>query len=74
MNNVKEVRLYKNAVVFNENHNESYIMKRYAEIEFFNGKIIRLSIDGKADITSCDYLKITDKGKLVKTIFRNELA
>lgn len=73
-NKVKEIRLYKNAVVFNSNHNASYKMKKYAEIEFFNGKIIQLSIDSKADITECDYLKITDKGKLFKTLFRNELA
>lgn len=74
MNNTKEIRLYKNAVVFNKNHNASYVIKKYVEIEFFNGNIIKLSVEGKADITSCDYLEITDKGKLIKTIFRNELA
>lgn len=73
-NKVKEIRLYKNAVVFNSNHNMSYKMKKYAEIEFFNGKIIQLSIDSKADITECDYLEIKNKGKLFKTLFRNELA
>ena len=30
---VKEVRLYKNAVVFNSNHNASYKVKKYTEIE-----------------------------------------
>lgn len=74
MNRVKEVRLYKNAKMKNENHNKEYKVKQYAEIEFFNGDIIKLDIQAKADITSCDYLKITNKGKLVKTIFRNELA
>ena len=74
MNNVKEIRIYKNAVVFNENHNDSYIIKKYAEVEFFNGEIRKLSIEGKADITNCDYLKITDKGKLTKIVFQNELA
>lgn len=71
---VKEVRLYKNAVVFNNNHNASYKVKKYTEIEFFNGKLIKLDIESKTDITECDYLKITNKGKLVKTLFRNELA
>lgn len=71
---VKEVRLYKNAVVFNSNHNASYKVKKYTEIEFFNGKLIQLDIESKTDITECDYLKITNKGKLVKTLFRNELA
>lgn len=73
-NKVKEIRLYKNAVVFNNHHNMSYKMKKYTEIEFFNGKLIQLDIESKTDITECDYLKITDKGKLVKTLFRNELA
>ena len=70
----KEIRLYKNAVVFNKNHNASYVMKKYVEIEFFNGDIIKLSIEGKADITDSDYLEIKEKGKLVKTLFRNEIV
>ena len=49
-------------------------MKKYTEIEFFNGKLIQLDIESKTDITDSDYLKITNKGKLVKTLFRNELA
>ena len=65
-NKVKEIRLYKNAVVFNSNHNMSYNMKKYTEIEF--------DIESKTDITDSDYLKITNKGKLVKTLFKNELA
>lgn len=73
-NKVKEIRLYKNAVVFNSNHNMSYKMKKYTEIEFFNGNIIQLDIESKTDITNSDYLKITNKGKLVKTLFKNELA
>ena len=73
-NKVKEIRLYKNAVIFNNNHNMSYNMKKYTEIEFFNGNIIQLDIESKTDITNSDYLKITNKGKLVKTLFKNELA
>ena len=73
-NKVKEIRLYKNEVVFNSNHNMSYNMKKYTEIEFFNGKLIQLDIESKTDITDSDYLKITNKGKLVKTLFRNDLA
>lgn len=73
-NKVKEIRLYKNAVVFNSNHNMSYNVKKYTEIEFFNGKLIQLDIESKTDITDSDYLKITNKGKLVKTLFKNELA
>lgn len=72
--NVKEIRLYKNAVILNKNHNAEYIAKKYAEVEFFNGKIIKLLIEGKADITNCDYLEVKEKGKLVKIIFQNELA
>lgn len=73
-NKVKELRLYKNAVMINDNHGKQYKIKQYAEMEFFNGDIIRLDIQAKADITDCDYIKIINKGKLVKTIFRNELA
>lgn len=74
MNRTKEIRLYKNAKMMNENHGETYKIKRYAEIEFFNGDIIRLDVEARADITGCDYLKIINKGKLIDTIFRNELA
>ena len=73
-NVVKEIRQYKNAQVYNEHHEMIYIMKKYIEIEFFNGKIIKLYSDGKADISNCEYLIIKDKGKLIKTLFKNELA
>ncbi len=73
-NVVKEIRQYKNTQVYNEHHNMLYIMKKYIEIEFFNGKIIKLCSDGKADISNCEYLIIKDKGKLIKTLFKNELA
>lgn len=72
-NKVKEVRLYKNATMFNENHDKNYKVSKYAEIEFFNGKIIKLDIDSGADITNCNSLHILDKGKLVKSIFRSNL-
>lgn len=68
-----ELRLYKNATMYNSNHNKKYRIKKYAEIEFLNGDIIKLDIDSGADITSCDYLEITDKGKLVKSLFRSNL-
>lgn len=74
MNKVKEIRLYKNTEIMNRNHNRKYKIKKYAEIEFFNGNIIKLDIQAKADITDCDYIKVIDKGKLAKIIFRNELA
>ncbi len=67
---VKEKRLYRNAIMYNENHERFYLLKKYIEIEFFNGKIIRLDTIAGADITSCDYLKITDKGTLKKIIFQ----
>lgn len=74
MNRVKKVNLYKNALIYNTNQEKYYIIKKYAEIEFFNGDVIKLNITANADITSCDFLKIRDKGKLIKTIFKNELA
>ncbi len=70
----KEIRLYKNAEMINKHHGKKYKIKEYAEIEFFNNEIIKLDIQAKADITDCDYIEIINKGKLVKTIFRNELA
>lgn len=74
MNKVKEIRLYKDGIVHNSHHKRSYVLKKYMEIEFFNGKIIRIDMEANADITACDYLVIRDKGKLKKTIFKNELA
>lgn len=73
-NNVKEIHLYKNALIYNKHHDRNYIMKRYIEIEFFDGKIIRLNVEGKADISNSDYLIFLNKGKLIKTLFINELA
>ena len=72
--NVKEVRLYKNAIMYNSHHDRHYKVSKYAEIEFFNGNIIKLDTDCGADITKCDYLEIVDKGKLVKNIFQSFLA
>lgn len=74
MNKTKEIRLYKNGKIYNTNHNKTYKLKKYAEIEFFNGNIIQLDIESKADITDIEYLEVKDKGKLVKVIFKNELA
>ena len=71
---VAEVRLYKNAIMYNSNHDRNYRVLKYAEIEFFNGNIIKLDADCGADITKCDYLEIVDKGKLVKNIFQSFLA
>lgn len=68
-----EIRLYKNAVMYNSNHDRNYKIKKYAEIEFLNGDIIKLDIDSGADITNCDYLDIINKGKLVKSLFRSNL-
>lgn len=73
-NNVKEIKLYKSALIFNKHHDKNYIMKRYLEIEFFDGKIIKLNVEAKADISNCDYLIVMDKGNLIKTLFINELA
>lgn len=70
---VLELRLYRNAVMYNSNHDKSYKIKKYAEIEFFNGDIAKLDIDSGADITNCTYLQIVDKGKLEKTLFRSNL-
>lgn len=72
-NKVLEIRLYKNAVMYNSNHDRNYKVKKYAELEFFNGNIIKLDIDSGADITNCDYLEMINKGKLVKNIFRSNL-
>lgn len=72
-NKVLEIRLYKNATMYNSNHDRNYKVKKYAELEFFNGNIIKLDIDSGADITNCDYLDIINKGKLVKNIFRSNL-
>lgn len=72
-NKTMEIRLYKNATMMNYHHNQNYKVKKYAEIEFFNGNIIKLDIESGADITNCDYLEIKNKGKLVKTIFRSNL-
>ena len=70
---VAEVRLYKNAIMYNSHHDRNYRVLKYAEIEFFNGNIIKLDIDSGTDITTCDYLEIVNKGKLVKTIFKSNL-
>lgn len=72
-NKTKEIRLYKNGKLLNSHHGKEYKIKKYVEIEFFNGNIIQLDIESRADITDCDYLEITNKGKLVKTLFRNNL-
>ena len=72
--NVKELRLYKNAIMYNCHHDRHYKLSKYAEIEFFNGNIIQLNIDSGTDITKCDYLEIVNKGKLVKTIFQSFLV
>ena len=71
--NVKEIRLYKNALVSNEHHEIIHLTKKYMEIEFFNGKIIKLDPIAGTDITDSDYLKVMDKGKLVKNIYRSNL-
>ncbi len=71
--NVKEIRLYKNALISNEHHERIYLTKKYMEIEFFNGKIIKLDPIAGTDITDSDYLKVIDKGKLVKNIYRSNL-
>ena len=71
---VKEIRVYRNAIMYNEHHERAYLSKKYIEIEFFNGKIIRLDPIAGADITKCDYLKIKDKGILKKVIFHNAIA
>ena len=71
--NVKEIRLYKNALISNEHHERIYLTKKYMEIEFFNGKIIKLDPIAGTDITDSDYLKVMDKGKLVKNIYRSNL-
>ncbi len=71
---VKMINIYKNALITNKHHNRTYLVNKYMEIEFFNGNIIRINMVAKADITNCDYLVIEDKGKLVKTLFKNALA
>ena len=71
---VKEIRVYRNAIMYNEHHERAYLLKKYIEIEFFNSKIIRLDTIAGADITKCDYLKINDKGILKKVIFHSAIA
>lgn len=73
-NKVKIIKLYKNVLLTNEHHQATYLVKKYMEIEFFNNNIIRINLDANSDITNCDYLVIADKGKLVKTIFKNALV
>ncbi len=68
------INIYKNALIKNEHHNAIYLAKNYMEIEFFSGKIIKINIDSKTDITACDYLIVENKGKLTKTLFKNQLA
>ena len=71
--NVKEINIYKNAILNNSHHDRDYFIKKYLEIKFFNDKEIKLDLDCGADITNCDYLKIINKGKLVKSLFRSNL-
>ena len=71
---VKEIRVYRNAIIYNEHHERAYLLKKYIEIEFFNGKISKLDTIAGADITKYDYLKIKDKGTLKKVIFHNAIA
>lgn len=70
-NEVKEIKQYRNGRIYNKNQNKYYNLKKYIEIEFFNGSIILLDLISNTDITNSDYLEITNKGKLSKTIFRN---
>ena len=72
-NKVRMINIYKNALIKNEHHNAIYLVKKYMEIEFFSGKIIKINIDSKTDITACDYLIVENKGELVKTLFKNQL-
>lgn len=72
-NKTKELRLYKNTIMYNSNHKKDYRIKKYMEIEFFSNKIIKLDLDSGADITNCDYIEIKDKGKLVKSLFKSNL-
>lgn len=71
---VKTLNIYKNAIMYNSNHERYYVLSRYAEIEFLDGKTIRLDIDAGADITDCYYLVITEKGKLYKQVFVNDVV
>ena len=73
-NMVMEVRLYKNGIVYNTNHERNYLTKKYMEIEFFDDKLLKLDLDAGSDITQSDYLIVIHKGKLVKTLFKNELS
>ena len=70
---VKEIRIYKNAIMYNSHQDRNYRLNKYLEIEFFDGYIIELDVDAGSDITDCDYLKIIDKGKLEKSIFKINL-
>ncbi len=70
---VKEIRIYKNAIMYNSHHDRNYRLNKYLEIEFFDGRIIELDVEAGSDITDCDYLKIIDKGKLEKSIFKINL-
>ena len=68
---VKAVRLYKNAIIRNQHHERNYLVKKYIEIEFVNGKVIKLNPIAGADFTDSDYLEVITKGKLVKNIYRS---
>ena len=70
---VKEIRIYKNAIMYHSHQDRNYRLNKYLEIEFFDGHIIELDVDAGADITDSDYLKIIDKGKLEKSIFKINL-
>ncbi len=72
-NKVKEIRLYKNAIIYNRHHEQCFITKKYAEIEFFNKNIIKIDVSSGADITNSDYLEVVEKGKQQKSFFRDNI-
>lgn len=67
---VKEVRLYKNAIMTNEHRKMAFVVKRYIEVEFASGTVFQLKVDSGTDITNCDYINVFDKGKFVKYLFK----
>ena len=74
-NQVKEVKIVKNILTYNEHHDVCFLcVKGVIIIEMKNGTKHILDIESNADITNSDYLKIIETNDMEEEIlFKNVL-
>ena len=67
---VIEINIYKNGVIYNKHHNRYYKLKKYAKIMLLaDKKVLILDLISGANLTNRDYLEIVKEGRLVKKLF-----